>query len=136
MVHLNGVRLLGYAFGGNLPALYRNASLFVCPSLMEGFGMAILEALASGVPVVATRSAGCLEFTGDGSALTVDPADPAAIADAMERCLTDSALRSALTERGTVSARALTWQACAERHLAVYETAAQYSAVVARASGS
>jgi glycosyltransferase involved in cell wall biosynthesis len=130
----NGVRLLGYAFGDSLPALYRNASIFVCPSLMEGFGMPILEAMAAGVPVVATRNAGCLEFTGERSAVEVDPADPEAIADAMERCLTDDALRAALTTRATAAARALTWDACAERHLAVYESAGQSASDVARAS--
>lgn len=129
-----GVRLLGYAFGGDLAALYRNASLFVCPSLMEGFGMPILEAMAAGVPVVATRNAGCLEFTGGGSALAVDPADPGAICDAMLRGLADDALRASLSARGTAAARELTWEVCAERHAAVYEAAAPGAADVARAS--
>lgn len=118
-------RLLGYVREPDLLTLYHSAELFVCPSRMEGFGMPILEAMAAGIPVVCTRTAGCLEFTEPGAAVAVDPFDADGIAHAIERVLTDSALRAGLVEAGLRSARALTWDACAKATLDVYRRAAE-----------
>ena len=87
----------------DLPALYGGALAFVFPSLWEGFGLPVLEAMASGAPVVASNRGALPEVTG-GAALLVDPA-PAPLADALERLLADPALRERLRAAGLARAR-------------------------------
>jgi glycosyltransferase involved in cell wall biosynthesis len=96
----SAVRALGQVPDEQLPGLYAGASCFVLPSLYEGFGLPCLEAMACGTPVVAS-DAGALAETCGGAALLVDPNDPSAIADAVERAIGDEDLRTAGLERAS-----------------------------------
>jgi glycosyltransferase involved in cell wall biosynthesis len=85
-----GVRWLGHVPDADLPALYARARAFVLPSLHEGFGLPVLEAMACGVPVVAARAGALPETCGDAARLA-DPRDPGALATAVEEVLDDPA---------------------------------------------
>jgi glycosyltransferase involved in cell wall biosynthesis len=114
-----GVLRLGYTPHDELPDLYRGASVVVYPSLYEGFGMPVVEAMACGVPCVVSSHASLDEASGD-AAVRVDPRDPDALADAIDRALAD---RDALVERGLAHARTFTWPANGRAHLAAWKAA-------------
>jgi glycosyltransferase involved in cell wall biosynthesis len=105
---------------GDLPALYAGATCFVFPSLYEGFGLPVLEAMAAGAPVVAARAGSVPEVAGD-AALLVDVRVPGELATAIETLLTDAALRERLVARGRARAATFGWETVARRTLAVYE---------------
>jgi len=105
----DGLRRLGHVDDDLLPGLYAGALAFVLPSLYEGFGLTCLEAMASGVPVVAADR-GALPETCAGAALLVDPTDPAAIAAALARVMAETDLAPRLREAGVARARELTWE--------------------------
>jgi glycosyltransferase involved in cell wall biosynthesis len=102
------VRFLGYCPAEDMPALYRGAAALVFPSLFEGFGMPVLEAMASGCPVVCGNRTSLPEVAGD-AALLVEPEDPEALAEAIRRVLTDTALRADLRARGLAQAGRFSW---------------------------
>jgi glycosyltransferase involved in cell wall biosynthesis len=108
-----GVRLLGHVDDPTLRALYRSASALAFPSLYEGFGLPLLEAFAEGLPAVVGASGGLPELAGE-AALLVDPFDHHAIADALERALTDQDLRAKLSAAGRERAAAYTWEAAGQ----------------------
>jgi glycosyltransferase involved in cell wall biosynthesis len=112
------VHFAGYVADDDLPALLGGALAFVFPSLYEGFGMPVLEAMACGAPVLASNSSSLPEVAGD-AALLVDPTDTAAIAGGMARLAEDAALRDELRARGLARAGAFTWDRCAKQTLAV-----------------
>jgi glycosyltransferase involved in cell wall biosynthesis len=114
------VHLLGYVEDDMLPLLYTHAACFVMPSLYEGFGLPILEAMACGTPVVTSDISSMPEAGGD-SALFCDPYRPDSIADAITTLLTDSAIRQQCIERGFVHAARHTWQAGAQELSGVFE---------------
>lgn len=93
--------------------------MFVFPSLYEGFGLPPLEAMACGTPVVCSNAASLPEVVGD-AAVTVDPYDVDALAEAMQRVLADRDLREDLRARGLARARQFTWERTARETLAVY----------------
>ena len=113
-----GVRYLGHVDEPTLAALYSGASVLAFPSLYEGFGLPLLEAMAHGLPAV-IGSGGALPQLGIGAAITVDAEDPAAIAGGLERLLADEALRKKLGEEGMRRASGYTWSKAAERTLEV-----------------
>jgi glycosyltransferase involved in cell wall biosynthesis len=104
----------------DLPALYAGAACFVFPSLYEGFGLPVLEAMACGAPVVAARAGSIPEVAGD-AALLVDAQVPKELAAAIESVLTDAALRERLIVRGRARAAMFDWEEVARRTLAVYD---------------
>jgi glycosyltransferase involved in cell wall biosynthesis len=105
---------------GDLPALYAGATCFVFPSLYEGFGLPVLEAMAAGAPVVAARAGSIPEVAGD-AALLVDARAPGELATAIEAVLTDPALRERLVARGHARALRFEWNTVARQTLAVYD---------------
>jgi glycosyltransferase involved in cell wall biosynthesis len=113
------VRFLGYMPEETLAVMYRLASVFVFPSLYEGFGLPPLEAMASGTPVVTSNVSSLPEVAGD-AALLVDPLDARDIAEGIHRVLMDADLRSGLRARGAVRARQFSWEASARRVREIY----------------
>jgi glycosyltransferase involved in cell wall biosynthesis len=109
----------GYVPDADLPLLYNAADLFVYPSLLEGFGLCALEAMACGTPVVTSNVTSLPEVVGD-AALTIDPTDEAALAEAIHRALTDELLRARLREAGLARAAKFSWERTAAETLAVY----------------
>lgn len=114
------VRAIGYVEPQALPLVYAGASAFIFPSLYEGFGMPLLEAMAAGVPVVTSNISAMPEVVGDAG-LTIDPRSASELARAIERVLTDRELASLLAERGTRRARELTWEKTALATKAFFE---------------
>ncbi|MBC8249028.1 MAG: glycosyltransferase family 4 protein [Anaerolineales bacterium] len=111
----------GYVAEGDLPALLSGARLFVFPSLYEGFGLPVLEAMACGTPVVCSNASSLPEVAGDAAVL-VDPLDVEELAAAMERVLGDEKLRAGLIERGFEQAKKFSWEKCAHETLGVLES--------------
>lgn len=118
------VKFLGWIPEKDLPLLYSGAALFVFPSLYEGFGLPLVEAMASGTPIVASNTSSIPEVTEDAAVL-VSPWDPAAFADAIAKVTDDAGLGRALAEKGLRRAREFTWQAAAVKTRRVLEQAAQ-----------
>ncbi len=117
------VRRLGYVDEAELPLLYAGAHAFAFPSLYEGFGLPVLEAMASGVPVLTSRGSSLEEIARDALgpiALCVDPLDVDALRAGLERLLQDDAWRADASARGLAQARAFGWQRCVDATLAVY----------------
>jgi glycosyltransferase involved in cell wall biosynthesis len=113
------VLLPGYVSDDLLPDLYAGASAFVYPSLYEGFGLPILEAMACGVPVITSNTSSMPEVA-EGAALLVTPSDVEAIAAAMHRIFEDDALALHLRNSGRQRAQRFTWQRTAHETLQVY----------------
>ena len=112
-----GIHALGYVADDEVAALYRGAAAFVYPSLYEGFGMPIVEAMACGTPVVASSHPSLDEACG-GAAVRVDPHEPEALAAGIEEAL---ARREELVPLGLAHARAFTWSAAGETIMRAYE---------------
>ncbi|SEH11706.1 glycosyltransferase family 4 protein [Thermoleophilum album] len=116
------VVFLGWLPPEQLEAVYRIAWLFVFPSLYEGFGLPVLEAMARGVPVATSDRASLPEVAGP-AALYFDPLSEASIAASIERLLFDRELAAALRRAGLERARRFSWDACAEATVASYRAA-------------
>jgi len=116
------VRFLDWLSGEEFEGLWQIAEAFVYPSLYEGFGLPVLEAMARGVPVACSNASSLPEVAGD-AALMFDPHDEAAIAAALERLLSDSAEIERLRARGLERAREFTWQRTARATLESYRRA-------------
>ena len=115
------VRFLGLVTGERKVGLYRSATLFVCPSRREPFANVILEAFASGIPVVATDVGGNREMVEDGvNGLVVPPESPEALAAAIERLLGSTAGLASLQKGAARGADRFDWHAVVERYVAIY----------------
>jgi glycosyltransferase involved in cell wall biosynthesis len=112
------VRFLGYVSDDDLPALYSGALTFVLPSLYEGFGIPVLEAMACGAPVLTSATSALREVAGE-AALTVEPRSTAAIAAGLGRLVCDGRLRFDLRARGLERAAQFSWERCADATLHV-----------------
>jgi glycosyltransferase involved in cell wall biosynthesis len=117
-------RLLGYVPDSELARLYRRCALFCYPSLGEGFGLPVLEAMHAGAAVVSSDRPSLPEVGGDAVEY-VDPADPGSIADGLERLLRDGELRARLGARAAHRAREFSWDRTAELTLEALEGAAR-----------
>jgi glycosyltransferase involved in cell wall biosynthesis len=116
------VRFVGFIDAAELPLWYAAATVFTLPSLYEGFGMPLLEAMACGTPVVTTTSSSLPEVVGDAG-LLVSPTDADGLAAALLRLLDDAGLRDELRERGLQQAQRFSWRETAERTLRAYQDA-------------
>ena len=114
------VRLLGKVPDEALPAIYQGATLFLYPTLYEGFGLPVVEAMASGIPVI-TSNTSALREIGEGSAQLVNPLDVEALARAIAHSMADPEHRASLVELGRRRAREFTWDRAARRTLAIYK---------------
>ncbi len=112
----------GYVPRADLPALYSGAALFAFPSLYEGFGLPVVEAMACGTPVLISTAPALAEVAGD-AALQVDPTSVSAIAAGLGRILNDPALREDLRARGLRRSSAYSWQSAAQQTLEIYRSA-------------
>jgi alpha-1,3-rhamnosyl/mannosyltransferase len=113
------VRKLGYVSDDELPLLIAGALAVVYPSVYEGFGLPVVEAMASGVPVLCSTAQALREVAGD-AAIMRDPADVEGFSDAMQALIDDGALRKRLIAAGSERARCFSWQRTADETLAVY----------------
>jgi glycosyltransferase involved in cell wall biosynthesis len=116
------VRFLGYVDSADMPALYTASALAVYPSRYEGFGLPVLEAMACGAPVACSSASSIPEVAGD-AALTFDPDDESAFAEALARGLQDEPLRADLRERGRAWAATFTWEKTAAATIQAYRDA-------------
>lgn len=116
----NRVHTPGYIDSEDLPLLYSCSSVFLFPSLSEGFGMPILEAMASGIPVVTSNISAMPEIAGQAARL-VDPYDAEAMALALTQVLSNSSERAELVAKGLRRAEEFRWSKVAERTLEIYE---------------
>lgn len=114
------IDLLGHLSSEQLSALYARARIFAFPSLDEGFGMPVLEAMAHGLPVITSQTSAMPEVAGD-AALQVDPLNVDELAYALSRLASDQSLREDLIARGRTRALRFTWESAAAQTWAVYE---------------
>jgi glycosyltransferase involved in cell wall biosynthesis len=115
------IRFTGWVADELLDGLYRAATCFVFPSLAEGFGLPVLDALVRGTPVACSNTTSLPEVAGD-AALYFDPTDTQSIAATLERLLADESLREQLSAAGLEQAQKFSWRRTAERTLTTYET--------------
>jgi O-antigen biosynthesis alpha-1,3-rhamnosyltransferase len=116
------VRWLGYVPSEDLPFLYSGARFLVYPSLYEGFGLPVLEAMASGIPVITSNQASLPEVAGD-AAVMVDPRDSRALRDAMLQLMDDEGESRRRASLGLSQAARFSWRVCAQRTVEVYREA-------------
>ncbi|MFA5410932.1 MAG: glycosyltransferase family 1 protein [Candidatus Omnitrophota bacterium] len=116
------VKFVDYLPYTDLPALYNAARLFVFPSFYEGFGLPPLEAMACGIPVITSHTSAFPEVLAD-AAMKIDPYDTKKIAEAMEKLLSDNALREKMIFKGLEQARKFNWINTAQKTLEVYKEA-------------
>jgi glycosyltransferase involved in cell wall biosynthesis len=115
------LQFIGYVRGEDMAALYSLATVFAYPSLYEGFGLPVLEAMACGAPVLTSNTTSLPEVTG-GAAVLVSPTDSDAIAEGLTTLLEDAELRATLSARGLARSARFSWDRCARETLAVYES--------------
>jgi glycosyltransferase involved in cell wall biosynthesis len=113
------VRKLGYISDDDMPLLLAGARALVSPSIYEGFGLPVLEAMAAGVPVLCSTADALLEVVGNAG-LTRDPSDVDGFAEAMQSLIDDNALRERLIAAGSERAQQFSWRRTAEETLDVY----------------
>lgn len=114
------VLFTGFVPDSDLPALYNAADLFIYPSLYEGFGLPLLEAMACGTPTITSRTSSLREVAGEAS-LLVDPYDTFGMAKAMADVLSSRSLREKLSEAGLKQAAKFTWSRAASETMSVYQ---------------
>ncbi|GHU63988.1 glycosyl transferase family 1 [Bacteroidia bacterium] len=105
----------------DLPSVYQSASLFIYPSFFEGFGIPIIEALSSGVPVIAAKGS-CLEEAGGHDSVYVNPTDPQALSEKIQEVLSDPAIADAMSEKGKKYVQRFSDEVIASDIMAVYQS--------------
>jgi glycosyltransferase involved in cell wall biosynthesis len=119
----NSIRYLGYVPESDIAALTAAATVFAYPSLYEGFGFPVAQAMAAGVPVITSNVSSLPEIAGD-AAILIDPRSQAELRDALARLLLSPGLCAELAGRGRLRAQAFRWETCAARSLEFFEEAA------------
>ncbi|MFZ5982091.1 MAG: glycosyltransferase family 4 protein [Patescibacteria group bacterium] len=114
------VKFIGYVVGDDLVPLFREAEFFVMPSLYEGFGTTVLEALASGTPAIISNVSSLPEVAGD-AAIYINPMDTEGLANEMFRLSKDDSLKYSLREKGREQAKKFNWEKCARETLEIYK---------------
>lgn len=117
---IDRIVLTGYVINTDLPAIYGQAKVFLYPSLRESFGIPMLEAMASGVPVITSNTSSMPEVAGNG-ALIIDPFKPEEITAAIVKLVNDEELRARLIAEGLVQAAKFSWKAMAQHVLEIYK---------------
>ena len=112
--------ITGYVPDEDLSAIYSGATAFVFPSLYEGFGLPILEAMQCGTPVISSNSTSLPEVVGDAGIL-VDPKDQDQLCQAMLDILNDDTLRETLKQKGLERAKQFSWEKCANETVEIYK---------------
>lgn len=126
MIQLNNLvasgngRWLEYVSDEDLPTIYQCATAFIFPSLYEGFGMPVLEAFASGIPVITSNTSSLPEIAGD-AALLINPKSVDELNNAMEKLLNSESLRKQLVSAGLLRAREFTWEKSAKEMVKIYK---------------
>jgi len=118
------VMLTGFVADEDLPALYSGARVYACPSLAEGFGLTVIEAMACGTPVVCAQNSSLPEAAGT-AALFADVANPELFAEALRRAFLDDALRQELIDRGHIHTTRFSWKIAAQDTLKIYASASK-----------
>lgn len=118
------LKYLGFVPGKDLPLLYSAATSFVFPSIYEGFGLPVLEAMASGTPVICSNATSLPEVVGD-AALMHDPQDIDTLTLALKRMIDDAEKKRLMVESGLNRARLFSWSNCAEKTIEAYEQVAK-----------
>jgi glycosyltransferase involved in cell wall biosynthesis len=121
--HRSRLIFTGYVAEEDLPVLYSGAVAFVFPSLYEGFGLPVLEAMACGTPVITSNTTSLQEVAGD-AALLINPMAPDELCEAMSTILADHSLREELRHRGLMRAAEFSWKTCGDLTAQVYDLAA------------
>ena len=114
----------GYIDAKDLPLLYQNATIFVYPSLYEGFGLPVLEAMATGAPVITSNSSSMPEIAGRAAAL-IDPMDVGGLKSVMMKFLDDEKLRASYSEKALLQSKKFSWEKCARQTLEIYREVAE-----------
>lgn len=112
--------LTGYVSDNDLVSLYSGATAFIFPSLYEGFGMPLLEAMQSGVPVISSNATSLPEVAGD-AAILIHPKDKDALCQAMINIINDQSLRSQLIQKGFAQASKFSWERCTQETVEIYK---------------
>jgi glycosyltransferase involved in cell wall biosynthesis len=115
------ISLCGYATDEEIVSLYRNAAVFVFPSLYEGFGLPVLEAMAQGCPVITSNVSSLPEVVGDAAVL-IDPFNTAELAEAMINVLADDELKREMSIKGINRAKLFSWDRTAEKYVEVFNS--------------
>ena len=116
------VKYIGYVSHADKLSLLCHACCFVFPSLYEGFGLPVLEAISMGTPVITSDVSSLPEIVGSDAGLLINPNKESEIIDALQQILTDEGLRESLSINGSKRAKEFTWKSCAEKTLEVYES--------------
>ena len=114
------ISLCGHLTDDEIVALYRDAAVFVYPSLYEGFGLPVLEAMAQGCPVITSNVSSLPEVVGDAAVL-IDPLNTTELAQAMIKVLTDDELKREMSIKGINRAKLFSWERTAERYVEVFD---------------
>jgi alpha-1,3-rhamnosyl/mannosyltransferase len=114
------VRHLGYVNADILPALFAGAAVFTYPSVYEGFGLPVLDAMSSGVPVICRADTSMAEFS-QGACLVCDTGEPQELAHKLQSLLESQALRESWARKGVQQAANFSWERCAKETAEIYQ---------------
>lgn len=119
------LKYLGFVPGKDLPFLYSAATSFLFPSIYEGFGLPVLEAMASGTPVICSNATSLPEVVGE-AALMHEPEDVVKLTSCIQMIIDDAETKQSMSEKGLVQAKKFSWSVCADKTIEAYEQVAKF----------